>query len=400
MTLRFRDVCLAAVIVGCLLNTNAHAGRWEIKTIAHTSAEFGWPRISDGRVAWIDGDEVDSDIFVYENGSITQVTHNQGFERLIDIAGNRIAWFEYDPKQGHNGPMALVLDGKVIVDRVQSAVDARLEPEGLAWSDRSGTAIQFYDGSATRTLAADGTTSNHNPDISGSRIVWSAFETDHNRPNDGNRAYIYDGLSVAQLPNGVGIGQTPRINGNYIAGVLVNESNQITGVTRYNIATGELESFPSERRATTTPYISGEQMAWIADVDGVSQIFALDSHGVPVQLSGGKGDKTGPTVADSFVAWTDNDFLGAVFVFDGNSTIKIADTGGPIEFMDADADALVWRRPVGDKYEIVVARFVVPEPSGLTIAAIAVVLCIAHASRFSADREARNGQEFAASQLA
>ena len=211
---------------------------------------------------------------------------------------------------------------------------------------------------------------NNNPNASGSRVVWSGFDQAGN-----NRTYMYDGSQVVQLPDGVNPGQSPHICGDYVSGILVNDSDYNIGVTRYNITSGQLSTFPSEIRYSSTPYMSGEQMTWVSDIGGTTQVFALDSHGVPVQLTN-SGYKYGPQISESFVAWSGPDSDSGIFIFDGNSISKVPNAPPFSVVTDADKNSLVWLQPDGPNYDIVLGTYVVPEPSSIAIAGVAFVNCL------------------------
>ena len=357
---------------------SARGGYWQTNVIATVGNTGSWPQVSDGRVAWREGIGSQAEIYVYEDGIINKLTDNETADELIGIAGDYIAWQQFVSAGSteQTQQMNLVVNGNVIAAGVPYISDAYLGRNGLAWCniyhDIGPSVIYFYDGLSVRTLSFGGTRSNHNPDISGSRVVWSGFD------DDGNHAYMYDGQGISKLPNGVGIGQTPRIDGDYVTGILEDDTGHSSGVTRYNIASGQLETFPADTRFTSTPYISAKQMAWVADVDGRFEIIALDTQQMPVQLTVGEF-RTGPFVTDSFVAWSGAQ--GGVFAFSGDSTVRILNSDMSSVLTDADENNLVWLRSNGASSEIVLATFITPEPSGITIAGIGFVVCFMRGRR-------------------
>jgi hypothetical protein len=357
----------AALCVGLLLhllsNQHARGGQWQTIVVDQATND-AWPQVSGGRVAWTGGYGNDSEIFLYENGVTKQLTNDHLRDSLIGITGNHIAWSEYVPSPNGHDTVNLVLDGKTVAQGLPYD-NVSLSSGGLAWA--LGTNVNFYDGSTTHTFVYPGASLNNNPNASGSRVVWSGFDSGGN-----NRAYMYDGSQVVQLPDGVNPGQSPHISGDYVTGILVNDSDYIMGVTRYNIASAQLDTFPSEIRYSNTPYIAGEQMTWVSEIGGTAQVFALNSHGVPVQLTD-SGYKWGPQISESFVAWSGPDSDSGIFTFDGNSISRVLAAAPFSQVTDADKNTLVWLQPDGPTYDIVLGTYTVPEPGSVALAGVAVV---------------------------
>jgi hypothetical protein len=185
---------------------------------------------------------------------------------------------------------------------------------------------------------------------------------------------MYDGTQTVQLPDGVGIGQSPRTDGANVTGELFDDTSHNIGVTRYNITTGQLSTYPSEIRYSSTPYISGAQMAWAVYLDDTFQLFALNSQGIPVQLTDA-GFKYGPYVSDSFVAWTRAAPEGGIFTFDGKSISRFPNADAFTIVTDADKNSLVLLQPDGLTSDIILATYIAPEPSSIAMAGIALVGC-------------------------
>jgi hypothetical protein len=354
-----------ALLLHFLSGSDARGGYWQTTVIGHADPSSVWPRVSDGRVAWTEGIGTEAEVFVYENGVITQLTNNNLWERLIDVTEGHIAWSQYIPSESSDARVNLVLDGTTVAEGLKYD-NASLSSAGLAWT--TGSNLQFCDGSQTHTFAYPGTTSNHNPDTSGSRVVWSGFDHEGN-----NRAYLVNGVEVVELPVNVGFGQFPQIDGDHVTGILVDDSSFAVGVTRFNIASGHLDTFPSEFRYVGTPYISGDQMAWAVLIgDERYQLFALDSQGVPVRLTE-SSYKSGPYVTDSFVAWTGSDIQSGIYTFDGKTISRVANASPLSVVTDADNNSLVWLEPDGLKSAIVLATYVVPEPSSMATTSVVAV---------------------------
>ncbi len=363
-TQRTKAIC-SSLLLCTLSSPYAHAGYWQTTVVGTVDPSGAWPKVSDGQVAWNDGIWDNAEIIDYKNGVTTRLTNNQVRDNIIGVAGSHIAWTHYVPSENGNTTVNLVLDGKTIAEGLPYD-NVSLSPSGLAWAD--GSNVFFYDGSETHTITYPGTIINSNPNVSGSRIIWFGLDQNYNY-HEG--AYLYDGAKTVQLPDGVGGGQAPRIDGDNVSGEWIDDTDHVVGVTRYNIATGRLDRFPTIG-GTGTPDIAGNQMAWLTDTDvpGVYQLFALDLQGIPVQLTQ-SGIRPGVSVTDSFVAWNGAGPDGGVFTFDGKTISRLPFSDASTEVTDGDKNTLVLLQPDGLSAEIILATYVAPEPSSMTMAGIA-----------------------------
>ena len=176
-----------------LLSSAALGQKWQVTAITDGSQRVQYPRVSGSSVAWQQYDGHDWEIYLYDGSTIKQLTDNDVDDTVPDVSNGHVAWYrgEYDDTD-------IVYDGTTIMEGVKNTTDMKLEPGGLIWS--AATAPNFldhvylFDGTATKRLSIDGTMYNHNPDMSGQKVVWSSFK------NGENSAYLYDGTSSVQLP--------------------------------------------------------------------------------------------------------------------------------------------------------------------------------------------------------
>jgi hypothetical protein len=353
-------------------NPPANGARWEMNVVARREAWIDYPQMSDGRIVWSEQVGGNHEVFLFDSGTITQLTENDVDDVRPDLAGENIAWLQHlvgEHPSFTDDVYRIQVNGKTVADGLEGVYDLHVAREGVAWSqspDRyAPSTIFFYDGAETKSLSLNGTWANHNPQISGECIVWSGFD------ERGNHAYLYNGSEITQLPDRAGIGQTPQMYGNYVTGLLVNSDGLINGVTRYDLSTGRLVEFPLENRFYGVPIITAGFMTWVDYVDGRYGLLTL--HGdKPIRLTGERESVNRVLVTDALVAWTNETSQGLVFVYDGTGTSSLENVAA--ELVDADGSTLLLLRHDGAATEIVTATLLVPEPTCSAIVGAALIV--------------------------
>jgi len=368
--------CTAAAILG-LLPSIAVSQQWQIAKIAGEDLMGSFPRISDGNVVWQRSVGGDLEIFHYDGSTITQLTDNEVPDYEPDISGDHVAWYS-----GDRSRTDIVYDGTIVMGGVKNQTDMFLEPGGLIWSaiypyDRFGIShVYLHDGSTTKKLSVESTRHNHNPDMSGSNVVWSGFN------ENGASAYFYDGTSTIELPENVGLGQIPKISSNNIVGIGIDPDEAEDQVFLFDGVTNHQLGHTDGR--DTHQKIDGQNVAWLSEVNGVYEVFTYE-NGQAKQLSFNSVKAYAPYVSESFVVWSADKGSGyQLYAYDGIKTTFLLDgeTRGAVN--DASGNSFVWSGKSGAERGVFVATYVIPEPSTFLLAALGFMLAV------SANRSCRD----------
>lgn len=149
----------------------------------NSNAENGRPQINDhGEIAWFGSDGNDIEIYLYQNGTITQLTNNMYIDISPQIdARGQVVWFGSD---GHDQEIYFYSNGSVrqITNDDYDDHDAQINDNGqIVWAGGDGQYDQIFtycDG--TITQITNTAYSNYEPRINDSgQIVWYAFEDDN-----------------------------------------------------------------------------------------------------------------------------------------------------------------------------------------------------------------------------
>jgi beta propeller repeat protein len=341
-----------------LLSTAALGQHWQVTQITDGSQRVQYPSVSGSSVVWQQHDGHDWEIHLYDGSTIKQLTDNDVNDTIPDVADGHVAWYrgEYDDTD-------IVYDGTTIVAGVKNQTDMKLEPGGLIWS--AATAPDFvhhvylFDGTVTKRLSVDGTMHNHNPDMSGDKVVWSSFKKSE------NSAYLYDGANTVELPENVGLGQVPRISGNNIVGVGIDADGGHDQVFLYDGVTNKPLGNTSGH--DILPRIAGENVAWSSCVNSVCEIFTYQD-GQAKQLSFNSVRTYAPLVSEFFVffnVYNGSDF--EIFIYDGVNTVQFTDNDVNDTLYDNSGNTFVWTRSDRKGSQIFMATYVVPEPASLIL---------------------------------
>jgi hypothetical protein len=332
--------------------------QWEFKAITDGSKRDAFPRISGSSVAWQRHDGHDWEIFYFDGAGISQLTDNDVDDQEADVSNGHVAWI-----RGKFDNADIVYDGTAIMSGVGNQTDMKLEPGGMIWSavayPFSVAHVYLFDGTATKRLSVDGTYANHNPDMSGNRVVWSSF-------NGGkNSAYLFDGTTAFELPENVGLGQVPKISGNHIVGV----GSAADGINDQVFLYDGVSNMPLGNTSThdLLPSIAGDNVAWSSCGGNVCEIFTFH-EGQAKQLSFNSVRTYAPVVSESFVVF--NVYDGSdweIFAFDGMKTTRLTDNDLDDVVYDISGDTFVGLRGGRNQSQIFTMTYVVPEPSSFLV---------------------------------
>ncbi len=341
-----------------LLSSVALGQQWQVTAITDGSQRIQYPRVSGSNVAWQQYDGHDWEIYLYDGSTIKRLTDNDVDDTVPDVSNGHVAWY-----RGEYDDASLLYDGTTIMSGIGNNTDMKLEPGGLIWSTVIAPEIvshvYLFDGTATKKLSVDGTYANHNPDMSGNKVVWSSFK------NGDNSAYLYDGTSSVLLPENVGLGQVPKISGNNIIGVGIDADGINDQVFLYDGVTNKPLGNTSSH--DILPRIAGQNVAWSSCDNSVCEVFTYQA-GQAKQLSFDSVRTYAPLVSESFVVYNVYDGVDFdIYIYDGVNTVRFTDNELDDTVFDISGNTFVWTQSDRRHSQILMATYVVPEPTSLML---------------------------------
>ena len=347
------------VLMTVSLHSSAVLGqKWQVTAITDGSQRVEAPRVSGSSVAWQQYDGHDWEIYLYDGSTIKQLTDNDVDDTVPDVSNGHVAW-----KRGDYDDTDIVYNGITIMEGVKNNTDMKLEPGGLIWSAATAPGsvdhVYLFDGTSTKKLSVAGTYANHNPAMSGNKVVWSSFK------NGENSAYLYDGTSSVQLPENVGLGQVPQISGNNIVGVGIDADGIHDQVFLYDGVTNKPLGNTSGH--DLHPKIAGQNVAWSSCVGNVCEIFTFQG-GQAKQLSFNSVRTYAPLVSETLVVYNVHDGVDFdIYIYDGLSSVRFTDNDLADSLYDISDNTFVWTQIGRNRSQILMATYVVPESTSLML---------------------------------
>ena len=170
--------------------------------------------ISSNNVVWAGNDGNDSEIFLYDGITTTQLTDNDSVDFFPFVSGNNVVWTGGSSSDDDSSTEVFFYDGKNTIQLTDNDfLDFAISISGnnVIWfgNDGNDSEIFLYDGTTTTQLT-DNEINDSNPRISGNSVVWEA--------DDGNDSeiFLYDGTTTTQLTDNEINDSNPQISGNKI----------------------------------------------------------------------------------------------------------------------------------------------------------------------------------------
>ena len=355
------------VLILPLISPAAWGQHWRITPITPGGQRLQYPRVSGSDIVWQQHDGHDWEIYRFDGAAIVRLTDNEIDDTVPDVANGHVAWY-----RGTRENADLMYDGTVVMESINNNTDMKLEPGGLIWSTvAAGDAVPhvyLFNGTVIKRLSVDGTYNNHNPAMSGDKVVWSSFKDSQ------NSAYLYDGTSTVELPENVGLGQVPKISGNNIVGVGSDSDGVNDQVFLYDGVSNKPLGNTSGH--DILPSIAGQNVAWSSCITSVCEVFTYQD-GEAKQLSFNSVRTYAPLVSESFVVFNVHDGTDfEIFIYDGVNTIQLTDNNISDTLFDISGNTFVWTQSDRTGSQIFMATFV-PEPTSMLLLAFGPwVMCL------------------------
>lgn len=277
--------------------------------------------VSDGwDFAWKADMEGDSEIFVYRDGVITQVTDDDTDQFHVALDGDRLAWLE--------GSECYVAKDEPIWDCA-------------VWIQEHGRTFQLTHDQAweAEPKARDGA------------VVW------YRGKGGGLDIYMYrDGeiQPVTGPPWGEG---EPVVSGERIVWV----SNFENGMNLFEFDGTQINQLTDDEFLNRQPSIDGQWLAWVRN-DGHDDEIILSNGEEEWQLTHNDFDDVMPQVWKGRVVWvmktdpTDGDGK-EIMAFDGTTVYRLTDDVQLDWHPAVSEEYIVWHRSIGEDAEIVAVRW-------------------------------------------
>jgi PEP-CTERM motif len=351
-----------------LLTSAAQSQQWQFTPITNGGERFLWPpKISGSDVVWQQYDGHDYEIYRYDGSTISRLTDNDEDDVAPDVSNGHIAWI-----RGDDDDTDIIYDGITVMEGVRSNVDLKLEPGGLVWSASNSPDLIYhvylFDGTTTKQLSIDGAMYNSNPDMSGNKVVWWSYT------NNVQSTYLYDGVSSFQLPENVGRGQGPHISGDNIVGTGLNsEGIYADRIFLYDGVTNHLLAVNPDG-SVGQPRIAGQNAAWRSCVaNTLCEVFVYQD-GQAKQVSFDSIRLMTPQVSESFVVFNAYDGQDwEIFAYDGVKTVQLTDNDIDDRAVDISGNSFVWIQAGPDYTTRIYTATYVPEPSTLLLCLLSIV---------------------------
>jgi hypothetical protein len=198
----------------------------------------------DGSIAYMGFADGDFQVYLYKNGTTTQITHNSyvnGYHYIdyVKIGNNdKIVWTQWDYRTGgadtklylySNGSTAAIDSpmGTSFIYCLEPRINNAGQVAWLQYDERGGTSgieVFFYDGSVTHRLTTDNDKQTH---VTINDNGWIAWDGDRRSASDWNsRVYLYNGSGTTIIASDAVTGySSPQIsNDNSVVYVGYNSS--------------------------------------------------------------------------------------------------------------------------------------------------------------------------------
>ncbi len=197
------------------------------------------------------GDETTSEIFFWD-GTTTQITNNSAIDNHPAISGGNVAW------QGWVGSETEIYSwDSSAITRITNNTTYDWSPaisgDNVVWSgDADGDYdIYLWDGATTTQITVNDTYEDGWADISGSNVVWSGW--DGSDPTT-VEIFFWDGATTTQITNNSTTDSQPAISGSNVVWVCDTEICLWDG--------GIVTQITDNSSGVSVPDISGLNVVW------------------------------------------------------------------------------------------------------------------------------------------
>ena len=289
------------------------------------------PQISGNNVVWQGYDGNDTEIFLYNGKNTIQLSDNNYGDETLQISGNNVVWQGYDGNDTeiflYNGKNTIQLSNNNYGD-----FHPQISGNNVVWwrsdNNYNQSEIFLYNGKTTIQLT-DNNYRNYGPKISGNNVVWQGY--------DGNdyEIYLYDGITTIQLTDNSYDDIKPQISGNNIVwrsdngdGSFKNTDKEEEIYLYDGTTTIQLTDNSYNQLDYSSPQISGKNIVWYTySCSGFhtpwcfSGAMYLYDGTTTIQISDSGDD---PQISGNNVVWSNDDGNDSeIFLYDGNNTIQL-----------------------------------------------------------------------------
>ncbi len=367
---------MAAVLVLLMVPT-AFAWAWPIIPLTDNDYSDEQPRISGDNVAWRMYDGSDYEICYYDGGThtITQLTDNAYDDYSPEISGQNVVWYASDGSDDE----VFYYDGTSVMPLTTNDNDDQrphVSGTNVVWQGYDGDnyEIFLYEHSLGKTTQLTDTSylsSNACPRISGRNVVW--YGSHHELDTE---IFFYDGTEnyTKALTADDRLDWYPKIDGRHV--VFTGERpGTIYLEVYYWPGLGDPYPLTDTPGQESNAEISGDNMCWLGDDGHDDEVFFYDgSTGTIRQISDNAYDDWFPRISGRNVVWYCRDagtLSDEIYYFNGAGTERLTSNSWTDAYPDVSGNNVVWHGWDGHDYEIFFT--VVPEPSSLVLALVALV---------------------------
>ncbi len=391
-----------AVLAGISAITSVDARQAEAATptitrLTNNSSNDISPKISGSNVIWSGNDGKYDQLFFYDGKTTTQLSNNGIYTDELnvhaEISGSHVVWSGYDDNVGEifNDTEIFLYDGKTTRQLTNNSFyefNPQISGSKVVWSGSDGndSEIFLYNGK-TITQLTNNSLGDYEPQVSGSKVAWSSY--------DGNDSeiFLYDGKTITQLTNNNFDDIQPQLSGSRVVwkggeylpcDCAFNFSYNVflyNGKTTTQLTNSSLREFYLHR----PPQISGSNVVWFGSTSGDdddNEIFFYNGR-TTTQLTNNSFFDGEPQISGSKVVWTgidSNNSAWDIFLYDGRATTQLTNNS----FFNVSADIsglnVVWAgypsatSDPNDGREIFLATNCYHRPVAVTISALGLMV--------------------------
>jgi Tol biopolymer transport system component len=191
-----------------------------------------------------------------------------------------------------------------------------------------------------------------NPVLSGHRVVWTQSVS-----GEPDAVWCYDIDTGARAPvhwdgEGAGGQHNPQVSGDKVIWLAPGTDGNLDVFMKDLEAGGPVLNVSSSSVEEQDARISGDNIIWWALVGDYSQIFEYDISTAGVtQLSDSVFDSFSPRISGQNVAWISGDTSGGgsaleIFFWDGSTVTQVTNDAQRDDFVDISGTSIVWAKTV------------------------------------------------------
>lgn len=163
--------------------------------------------LDQGQVVWEGSDGNDTEIYLYHDGIVANLTDNDIDDRWPCLSEGKVVWIDF-LRHEFNGEVYYYSENIFLFDGAQTVVvtngvypwNVKIDHNQIVWSawDGADQDIYLYREGVTTNLS-DNTFSDWGPQIRDGQVLWAADSDGDNTPD---RLFLYDGTQVVTLWTG------------------------------------------------------------------------------------------------------------------------------------------------------------------------------------------------------